>query len=200
MLSGIVAVCCAGLFAVSARANTIWTVHVDVTSGKDQPVYTISSSPIKAHNCDPNNTADTSKGDVPICPGDSIQWVFETGGKKGSLTIHLSKDVLNDNNGNAKYWITAKEGAQDTYTEDPSVSAGIFKYCIAIYDDNGNKSRVYTHDPKIIVGGGHSVELLKFEAACNDLVASIKNASDADKAKGICETAENKFQKLLSLK
>jgi hypothetical protein len=198
IVSGIIAICCASVFAVNARANTIWVVHVDVTSGNDLPVYTITSTPPGASNCDPKHTAHTSQGDVPICPGDSIQWAFVTKGGNGSLTIHQSDGILKDGHGNAKYWIREQEqGLADTNTEDPTIVSGVFKYCVAIYDNGSN--RVYTHDPKIIVGGGSPFELLKpFEAACHDLVVSIRNSSEADKARQICADADKKLQKLLS--
>lgn len=203
MVSGIIAVCCASVFVVGARANTTWMVLVDVRPGNDVPTYTITSNPPNANNCDPKHTADTSKGDVPICRGDSIQWAFVTSGKNGWLTIHQSDGVLKDDHGNAKHWIRENEkGLKDTGTADPNIDNSTYKYCIAIHDDNGRQTRLYTHDPKIIIGGGPPFEelLKKVQAACNDLIASIKDSSEADKAKAICEDAENKLQNLLSRK
>jgi hypothetical protein len=199
IVSGIIAGYCASVFAVGARANTTWMVRVDVTSQNDVPTYSITSSPPNAKNCDSTHTADPSKGDVAICAGDSIQWTFVTGGHNGWLTIHQSDGVLKDSNGKSKYYIREQEqGLKDPGATDPHEHNNTYKYCIAIHDKNGSKTRLYTHDPKIIIGGGSPFELLK--RACNDLVVSIQDSSKADQAKAICEDAENKLGNLLSRK
>src|SRR3974390_1025347 len=157
----IVAITFGSLFAFTTRANTTWTVTVDVSKGTDIPTYDIN--PKNTPNCVGSPPAgDPSKGDVQICPGDAIYWTFVTKGKKGWLTVHQNSGVLKDMTSNPIYWFHKKE--RDTQNPGGTTLStepdNIFTYCVAVHDNNGTLTHLYTHDPKIIVGKGSPLQLL----------------------------------------
>ena len=193
------------LFASSARANTTWTVTVSVVvtqgTANDVPTYNISSIPANAPNCaGANPIGDPTQGDIQICPGDAIYWTFVTKGQKGWMTVHQKDGILKDSQSNSEYWFSKQEkdttnpgGATQTTLPD-----NIYNYCVAVHDDNGSSTHLYTHDPKIIIGQGRQTVLFNdVKHYCNQLTASFTDEIRAKEAKKTCEEAEQKLERLL---
>jgi hypothetical protein len=184
-------------FASSANAGTTWLVTVDVShtsANQEVPTFNVESMPAGAPDCKgPTPIADPTKGDVQICLGDKIYWKFTTSNRHGHLTIHEQDGVL------GQKWFKGDEqgslpiGGTSVWNTPDSTH----NYCIAIYDKNGS-GRLFTYDPKVIIGKGSSVEFLLDDITenCNKLLILDDGTEVRDRAKKICDDAQ-KIKELL---
>ncbi|MGC2527990.1 MAG: hypothetical protein WA639_09595 [Candidatus Acidiferrum sp.] len=170
--------------ASSARGNTTWTITVDVAKsaalGSDFPYYTVQSSPPNAPDCSDPSSPPRDLGDLYVCAGDKIQWTPNTTGKAGWLTIHQRQGFL-PAGGNPSQWFRAREKKYATVTTDAGDFGAIYEYCIAVHDDKGRPAKLYTHDPKIIIGGARLEVLIQtFQKLCRQLPAALNRDHDPD--------------------
>jgi len=189
------------LSASSAKAQTTWTITVDVTSGNETPAYKVLSNPTGASDCSGTNPNPLpSHYILYICPNDKVEWKVKTTGKKGWLSIH-QKDGFLMRNGVPIYWFHSREGGSaDGGQSDAIIPASplVYEYFVAVFDDNSTQSHLYAHDPKVIIGNGPPIEL--FDAECKKVAASFSDETKAKDARKICEEAERKLNNLLSQK
>jgi hypothetical protein len=170
-------------FASSANASTTWTITVDVksTKGNDPPNYIFTSVPPGAPNCSSATSPPLSLGDLYVCAGDTVNWTPLSSGGKGWLTVHQSQGFQHGA-GAQPIWLRAREkGTPASVTTSATDYGSIYEYCVSLHDQGGHPTRLYTHDPKIIIGGTNAEVLIEFvKKVCFQLPPLIDKEKDLD--------------------
>ncbi|MGC1618170.1 MAG: hypothetical protein WA765_06725 [Candidatus Acidiferrum sp.] len=190
--------------APSAKASTTWTITIDVSNGADPPIYGFDYSP---KNPPPNCTGlppmSMQKPEkLYICPGDKVEWNLTTKATQNLLTIHQNRGF--QPNG-TDTWIRHYASTTASVVSDPSDPGNTYEYCVAAYDDKGTNYQLYSHDPKIIIGGTNvEVEIEQFKIAYTQLLKAIAHDADAKKkakeqAREETTKINDQVQKLLNL-
>ena len=172
------------LSASSAKAYTTWTILIDVSQGVDPPIYSFTYSPKNpAPNCPglPQMSAQKAEN-LHICPGDKIEWDIRAHGSQKTLTIHQNQGFQPHG---SDIWFRPGALSLANVVSDPHDIGTTYEYCVAAYDDQGYNFQLYSHDPKIIIGGtnlGPAIENLL--TASHQLVKKIDGDVDlSEKAK-----------------
>lgn len=167
--------------APRAMAYTTWTITVDVHTGKEKPVYGFSYDVYPSCAGLPVASAQRVEN-LTICPGDIVQWKPITTGGNGLLTIHQKEGFRHGVNVPSQ-WFHGEEGGNPAIlTTAVTDKAYSHEYCVAVYDDTGSPYNLYSHDPKIIIGGTNiEAEIEQFKVASRQLLAAIANDPDAKK-------------------
>jgi hypothetical protein len=198
-------------FTGSAEAQTTWLITVDVSSGSDTPTYTIQNTTGgNGDTCDashPTNDGKKYKGDIYVCPQDTIFWTAVTkNGSDGKMHHHMiireEDDILDKvTGGDSSRIFHAREGAHDGGPIDGICSVndscqGKHEYSVFIFDKTGPE--LYVHDPKIIIGGTTvDDEIVKLEKTlvrlCDEIIADPR-ASKSQKE--LAKTARNQIDEI----
>jgi|SRR5579872_953108 len=186
------------LLATNADANTTRTILLDVSSGNEKPSYSVSPLPTGVSDCSGTNPIPPPSAEyLYICPGDTVEWKLKTKGTKGRMTV-FQKDAFLTRPGDTttSQWFHASEGNSDSGTSDVNALSGEHEYCVAVFDNNGSHSHLYTHDPKIMIGtGGPAPLVTNIQRDCGQLLTAIahdpKVKEEAKKqASEICEEVQ----------
>lgn len=148
----------AGIFAVGlVRAQTTWTVTVDVTSGQIQYKYSQVGTVTK---CNQGNNTPT---ELHVCPKDVIKWNGATPSNKYHLVVYFPDlTPFTDQGTHGIHGYHGDESKKslggDTAEFDSLASPdhhkepAQYEYSVVLTDTKSGQ--VYPADPKIVVGSG----------------------------------------------
>ncbi len=185
--------------ACTVKAQTTWTITVDVTNVTDRPKYSFSSNPANAPNCAGTNPISPSSAEyLYVCPKDIVNWVAKPS-TKATLTIFFKQPLLDDATSNTPTsWHHGKAGQPAGGMVDKNAFRGIaYEYSIGLYDpDTGN---LYVDDPTIIVGTGGGLEgvLHEIEKDCDQL--KLRTGSNGADAREVCRQIDSDVKRLQNL-
>jgi hypothetical protein len=163
LLFFVIAIASFGIVLVSsAKAQTTWTVTVDVTSLNKKPVYTLLP-PIVNGSPACKYTTQKHPESLYVCNDDIVLFQANTAPDSSShlmnydLYIYQEDDMIVDNSATPVPIpiVHAKTGT----AKGGKVSGknGAHAYYVAVFDNANN--RMYVDDPKIIIGTGSKLNI-----------------------------------------
>jgi len=187
-----------GIFiASSATAATTWTITINVKNGSNKPKYSFD------YDVYPNCTglpapAAQDAGKLIVCPGDKVQWQLSTKGAKGLLAIHQNRGFQPLTTPNDT-WFRGDVATMAYVVTDGHDHGTPYEYCVAVYDDQGEKIQLYSHDPQIIIGGTKlEIRLDELQKTFDPLLNTI--VDDSKESKKVREQASKLRKQIEDLK
>lgn len=178
-------------FAPNAKAQITWTITVGVPASGTTLTYNLSCVPTPCPSNDP--TA------LTVNRIDSVYW--QTGAASIEMWIVHDNAIVDDNTSHKPTHHHHAKNGQDGGKIDINapVSPVPNKYSIFVYD--GNTKILYYDDPTIIIGGsGLEQALSSIENKCISLRDELKNGSEAEKARALCQQIKELEESLDSKK
>ena len=156
----VAAIAFSSLFVSSARAQylpTTWTITIDGTGPRLKPGYRpVTFSPTTGGCPYATLAADTER--LQVCLGDTVIWQANTSTPKNVMSVITEDPVLDQNNIPTQAF-NASDSVPVKGTVDASASLGSHEYLVVIF--NKSTKRSYIDDPKIIIGTGSSIDVMK---------------------------------------
>ncbi|HEY2546746.1 MAG TPA: hypothetical protein VGI46_11825 [Candidatus Acidoferrum sp.] len=184
-----------------AKANTQWTITVSVNKGTDPPKFGLSYTGPDP-TCGVPAQSDQDPENLYVCPGDTVIWIPATKGQKGWLIVE-QVNGFQPAPGAPPMWFRGKEDKSlvATVTTDANDDGSIYEYCVAVHDDNGANTKLFVHDPKIIVGGSNLERQFKLVLSRLTAIVNDPKATEEAKRKARKQLAEihEQVQKLRKL-
>jgi hypothetical protein len=193
-----IAVATLGIFLVpTVRAATTWTITIDVHTGKDKPDYSFKYDVYpNCKNLPPAGSQDPEN--LVVCPEDTVYWDFVTVGTHKLLTMHQNQGFQPSGHDT---WFRGDAATKPSVVIDKNDHGSTYEYCVAVYDDKGTKHQLYSHDPKIIIGGtlfaARIVELQKEFSPLLDEIS--KDSGEGEKARRKAKKIDEEIEKLKKL-
>lgn len=193
------------LLAFTAKAQTTWTVTVNVSSGKERPVYTLSSNPSGAPNCAGTNPSPKPSVEyLYVCPHDTVNWVAKASTVAYSLTVYFKQPVLDDGTSSVPTPPTQVLHGSNTQPQpaggpiDNNALPNTYEYSVGVFDPAAN--HLYVHDPKIIIGTGGGPEYLRNQMIgdCDQLKGRVDADAESDAIK-LCKEIDRDVKALENL-
>jgi hypothetical protein len=142
------------LFPFSVKAQTTWTVTVDVSSLNKKPVYKVGLTASGANPC-PYTAQDQSHPEaLKVCPGDKVLWTATTSSGTYDMYVYLEDAKLISTGGLVHVTPASSVGG----TVSSLKPAGSYEYYVAIVDQTSG--RLFIDDPKIVIGTGTNMDSL----------------------------------------
>jgi hypothetical protein len=143
-----------------AKAQTTWTVAVDVSSMNKKPVYHVGPP---AYNGTPSckyTLADQIHPEaLKVCQGDTVQWVATTNSATYDLYVYQEDaDVLSSAGTSVSLVHVTPANPKDGAVISAHAAPGPHEYYVAVADQADPKGRLYVDDPKIIIGTGTKID------------------------------------------
>jgi hypothetical protein len=168
-------------------AAPTWTITIHEAGAGQKPYYTVAPAASPSKCFAPENPVPTA-GNLTVCAGDTVQWVVSPTAS-ANLIIYTEDVVLQDANGNPHQWIDSKAPILETI--NPQALAGEeYKYYVYVYDDT--KKRLYSDDPKFIIGGGTKGP----ETGCRNLERGVAALADSQTSPDKKKRAEELKQEI----
>jgi hypothetical protein len=180
-----------GLFVSNAKAQTIWTVTIDVNGKKDRPDYSFKSVPDKAPNCAPANPKPSVDAEhLYVCKGDSINWIATASSANYAVTVFTEEAILDGPDKVATQWFHGSSDGTTTLPAggpiDEHASLTTHQYSVAVFDIAAK--HLYVHDPKIMIGTGSKAELEnQIKRDCKTLIDLSKRSKGEGKVIRACK-------------
>jgi hypothetical protein len=137
----------------AAATTTTWKVKIDVSNGALH--YTVQGN---NNNCG-SGALQADPPTITICADDTVKFVAHSKGDQHELALVLPDKVLGDKRRKPRAHFHSSDQTETTggqvVKNPPTMPAGGYKYYIIVIDKQDGK--MYTLDPKIIIGG-HPVE------------------------------------------
>jgi hypothetical protein len=188
------------LSASSTKAYTTWTILVDVSQGADPPAYSFKYSPQNpAPNCPGLPPMSAQKAEkLHICPGDKVEWNIRAIGSEKTLTIHQNQGFQPHG---SDTWFRPGPLTLAGVVSDPHDLGTSYEYCLAAYDNQGYNYQLYSHDPKIIIGGAKLADEFgdlqkQFSPLLNEIA---KDSKETEKARSKAKKIEEEIEQLKKL-
>jgi hypothetical protein len=163
MVFAIAAVTFGSLSVSSAKAqHTTWTITVDGTGPRLKPSYTVTFQPPTGGCSYATLTLDPEK--LQVCQGDTVNWVAKTKpdpstSKLRNETCVFQEDPVLDQGATPAQGFHTSDGVPVGGVVDANASPGPHEYYVVVFDKVTNRS--YMDDPKIIIGTGSHIEVIK---------------------------------------
>jgi hypothetical protein len=163
----------------SAKAQTkivaqAWDVTVNVTTGDTH--YEVVPDQTNPNNFSCKFAPSDEKASekvLRVCPNDTVKWHAITqqdgsGKLKSQMIILCEDDIIINSQLNAAHTFKAQDGATDGGGIYAGVSYDVpYEYSVFVFDKNAKQ--VFIDDPKIIIGTGNIVDVVRsMEKTCDE--------------------------------
>ena len=148
------------LFVSSAQAQhlpTTWTITVDGTGPRLKPGYTVTYLP--ANGGCPYATAAVDPERLKVCQGDTVNWIANTSTTKNVMSVIHEDPVMDQNHIPTQAFSASDSSPVGAVVDSNAVFLGPHEYFVVVFDKSTRRS--YVDDPKIMIGTGSAIEIMK---------------------------------------
>jgi hypothetical protein len=148
------------LFVSSAQAQyspTTWTITVDGTGPRTKPGYTVTYMPVTG-GC-PYATAAADAERLKVCQGDTVNWIANTSTTKNVMSVIHEDPVMDQNHVPTQGFSASDSSPVGAVVDSNAAFLGPHEYFVVVFDKNTRRS--YVDDPKIMIGTGSAIEIMK---------------------------------------